>query len=71
MGMVVFARSSRWNHLHTAKCGTPIRASAKPDEAVLNLEFGESMRSARLSAGWFILPSAALSALVILIVLHS
>lgn len=47
-----------------------ISRSEWPRGNIVDWEFSEAMRSPRLPAGWFLLPSAALSALILIAFLH-
>jgi hypothetical protein len=56
---------------------TPVRSVAYKSEAsqrtasdIFEWEFSDAMRSSRLPAGWFLLPSAAISVLTLIAVLH-
>jgi hypothetical protein len=73
MATISCDRSNSWNHPAQARAATTRRQVPKSDQAVeaaAEWEFSEAMRSPRLSAAWFVLPSAALSALILLAFLH-
>jgi len=66
-------RLSTWNHPVYARRPATEQRVAKADqalEAAAELEFGEGLRSPRFPAGWFVLPSALLSILLLLGLLH-
>jgi hypothetical protein len=47
-----------------------IRKSEQDADAAAEWEFSDAMRSPRFPAGWFVLPSAALSCLLLLALIH-
>jgi len=72
MPAIDFDRSKPWNaptYAPGSIAQQPVSRSEKAD-AIVEWEFSEAMRSPRLSAGWFVLPSAALSFLLLLALVH-
>jgi hypothetical protein len=49
---------------------SPVSVSQQSVSDMVEWEFSEAMRSPRLPPGWFLLPSAAISALVLIAFLH-
>jgi hypothetical protein len=73
MQTISFDRSNVRNrpiHLRTTLAHQSV-PEPKPDtDANVEWEFGEAMRSSRLTAGWFALPSAVLSCLLLFAVFY-
>jgi hypothetical protein len=74
MATVSFDRATGWNHpahIRTAaQQRVPRSRHAAEDEDIVEWEFSETMRSSRLPAAWFVLPSAALGVLLLFAFLY-
>src|SRR5277367_1436982 len=74
MTRISFDRSTNWNHPAHARTAAhrsvPRSRHAEEDEEIVQWEFSEAMRSPRLSAAWFVLPSAALGILLLFAFLY-
>jgi hypothetical protein len=72
MATISFERSTSWNHPACTRAAAhrQVPQSDQAVEAGAEWEFSEVTRSPRLSAAWFLLPSAALGALVLLAFLY-
>jgi hypothetical protein len=72
MPAIAFDRSKPWNAPAYAPRSIAQQPACRSEnaDAIVEWEFSEAMRSPRLPAGWFVLPSAALSFLMLLALAH-
>ena len=73
MHTISFDRSNARNHPADVRTAVAHQSVPRPKldtDANVEWEFSEAMRSRRLPAGWFVLPSAALTCLLLFAIFY-